>query len=214
MELKYNDKTGNFEAKSTLRNNNHMRTDAGNNRKCHDKWNKIYSTVHKRFRNGCWLITFPLGMWLGCALNFDVVKYRSSFDPLSSLDVIVSFLFFVLLFGGLIGFGLAGFFEYFTKAYWVKKGTTRIIEEKYPLLQSYHDQQMEKIEKDNKLSYTILNCMYVVWPIMIFVCKEIYENLGVVDNVLAIEIIFIVIFSILSSYIVSGIIVCFWRVIN
>ncbi len=82
------------------------------------------------------------------------------------------FLFFVTIWGGLIGFGLAAFVEYFTKSYWVKKETTKIVKDKHPWLQSYHEQQIGKIRKNNEWSYAILNWMYVVWPIMIFVCKE------------------------------------------
>ena len=173
MELQYNDKTGNFEMKSTLRHYSQSRksTQVKNNRNCYAKWTEIYNEVHKRFRNRCWLLTFPLGIWYGIEQVHCIVESRSSWDPLSALEIIVIFLIFVTLWGGLIGFGLAAFVEYFTKSYWVKKEITKIVEYKHPWLQSYHEQQIEKIRKSNEQSYAILNCMYVVWPIMIFVCK-------------------------------------------
>ena len=143
-----------------------------------------------------------------------IVENRSSWDPLSALEIIVMFLFFVTLWGGLIGFGLAAFIEYFTKSYWVKKETTKIVEDKHPWLQSYHEQQIGKIRKNNEWSYAILNCMYVVWPIMIFVCKVVYDNLNVVDNVLVIEILVIATFSTLIAYLVSMIAVAFWKLVN
>ncbi len=96
----------------------------------------------------------------------------------------------------------------------MKKETKKIVEDKHPWLQSYHEQQIEKIKKNNELSYAILNCMYVVWPVMIFVCKVVYDNLNVVDNVLAIEITFIATFSTLIAYLVSMIAVAFWKLVN
>lgn len=216
MELQYNDKTGNFEMKSTLRHYSQSRksTQVKNNRNCYAKWNEIYNEVHKRFRNRCWLLTFPFGIWYGIEQVHCIVESRSSWDPLSALEIIVIFLIFVTLWGGLIGFGLAAFVEYFTKSYWVKKEITKIVEYKHPWLQSYHEQQIEKIRKSNEQSYAILNCMYVVWPIMIFVCKVVYDNLNVVDNVLVIEILFIATFSTLIAYLVSMIAVAFWKLVN
>ena len=213
MELQYNDKTGNFEMKSTLRCYSQSRksTQVKNNRNCYAKWTEIYNEVHKRFRNRCWLLTFPLGIWYGIEQVHCIIESRSSWDPLSALEIIVIFLFFVTLWGGLIGFGLV---EYFTKSYWVKKEITKIVEYKHPWLQSYHEQQIEKIRKSNEQSYAILNCMYVVWPIMIFVCKVVYDNLNVVDNVLVIEILFIATFSTLIAYLVSMIAVAFWKLVN
>ena len=96
----------------------------------------------------------------------------------------------------------------------MKKEITKIVEYKHPWLQSYHEQQIEKIRKSNEQSYAILNCMYVVWPIMIFVCKVVYDNLNVVDNVLVIEILFIATFSTLIAYLVSMIAVAFWKLVN
>lgn len=164
MELQYNDKTGNFETKSTLRHYSQSRksTQVKNNRNCYAKWTEIYNEVHKRFRNRCWLLTFPLGIWFGIEQVHCILENRSSWDPLSALEIIVIFLFFVTIWGGLIGFGLAAFVEYFTKSYWVKKETTKIVEDKHPWLQSYHEQQIGKIRKSNEWSYAILNCMYVV----------------------------------------------------
>lgn len=214
MELQYNDKTGNFEMKSTLRHYSQSRksTQVKNNRNCYAKWTEIYNEVHKRFRNRCWLLTFPLGIWYGIEQVHCIVESRSSWDPLSALEII--FLILVTLWGGLIGFGLAAFVEYFTKSYWVKKEITKIVEYKHPWLQSYHEQQIEKIRKSNEQSYAILNCMYVVWPIMIFVCKVVSDNLNVVDNVLVIEILFIATFSTLIAYLVSMIAVAFWKLVN
>ena len=216
MELQYNDKTGNFEKKSTLRHYSQSRksTQEKNNRNCYAKWAEIYNEAHKRFRNRCWLLTFPLGIWYGIEQVYSIVENRSSWDPLSVLEIIVMFLFFVTLWGGLIGFGLAAFVEYFTKSYWVKKETTKIVKDKHPWLQSYHEQQIGKIRKSNEWSYAILNCMYVVWPIMIFVCKVVYDNLNVVDNVLVIEILVIAVFSTLISYLVSMIAVAFLKLVN
>lgn len=216
MELQYNDKTGNFETKSSLRHYSQSRksTQVKNNRNCYAKWTEIYNEVHKRFRNRCWLLTFPLGIWFGIEQVHCIVENRSSWDPLSALEIIVMFLFFVTLWGGLIGFGLAAFVEYFTKSYWVKKEITKIVKDKHPWLQSYHEQQIGKIRKSNEWSYAILNCMYVVWPIMIFVCKVVYDNLNVVDNVLVIEILVIAVFSTLISYLVSMIAVAFLKLVN
>lgn len=216
MELQYNDKTGNFETKSTLRHYSQSRksSQVKNNRNCYAKWTEIYNEVHKRFRNRCWLLTFPLGIWFGIEQVHCIVENRSSWDPLSALEIIVMFLFFVTLWGGLIGFGLAAFVEYFSKSYWVKKKTTKIVKDKHPWLQSYHEQQIGKIRKSNEWSYAILNCMYVVWPIMIFVCKVVYDNLNVVDNVLVIEILVIAIFSTLIAYLVSMIAVAFLKLVN
>ena len=154
MELQYNDKTGNFETKSSLRHYSQSRksTQVKNNRNCYAKWTEIYNEVHKRFRNRCWLLTFPLGIWYGIEQVHCIVESRSSWDPLSALEIIVMFLFFVALWGGLIGFGLAAFVEYFTKSYWVKKEITKIVEYKHPWLQSYHEQQIEKIRKSNEQS--------------------------------------------------------------
>ena len=216
MELQYNDKTGNFEMKSTLRRYSQSRksTQVKNNRNCYAKWTEIYNEVHKRFRNRCWLLTFPLGIWYGIEQVHCIIESRSSWDPLSALEIIVIFLFFVTLWGGLIGFGLAAFVEYFTKSYWVKKEITKIVEYKHTWLQSYHEKKKKKIRKSNEQSYAILNCMYVVWPIMIFVCKVVYDNLNVVDNVLVIEILFIATFSTLIAYLVSMIAVAFWKLVN
>ena len=216
MELQYNDKTGNFETKSSLRHYSQSRksTPVKNNRNCYAKWTEIYNEVHKRFRNRCWLLTFPLGIWSGIEWIHCIVENRSSWDPLSALEIIVMFLFLVTLWGGLIGFGLAAFVEYFTKSYWVKKETTKIVKDKHPWLQSYHEQQIGKIRKSNEWSYAILNCMYVVWPIMIFVCKVVYDNLNVVDNVLFLEILVIAVYSTLIAYLVSMIAVAFLKLVN
>lgn len=69
------------------------------------------------------------------------------------------------------------FLYWFTKGYFVKQRLQKVIAEEYSWLQDYHQSQIEQ-QKAKKWNNWVLNCLYFIWPIMLFLSNIFLQSIS------------------------------------
>ena len=141
------------------------------NKKLSDKWNELNNDCLDHFLRKCRYFTFPLGLFFGAYMGF------SCSVRLSLFETIMATAFFSIAWGLLIGFMLPWFLYWFTKGYFVKQKLQAVIAEEYSWLQDYHQSQME-LQKAKKWNDYVLNSLYIVWPIMLFLTNRFFLSIS------------------------------------
>ena len=95
----------------------------------------------------------------------------------SLFDTIMATAFFGIVWGLFIGFMLPWFLYWFTKGYFVKQRLQKVIAEEYSWLQDYHQNQIEQ-QKAKKWNNWVLNCLYFIWPIMLFLSNIFLQSIS------------------------------------
>ena len=140
-------------------------------KKLSDKWNELYNDCLNHFLRKCRYFTFPLGLFFGASMGIWCSVRLSLFGT------IMATIFFSIVWGLLIGFMLPWFLYWFTKGYFVKQSLQKMIAEEFSWLQDYHQNQMEQ-QKAKKWNNYVLNCLYFVWPIMLFLTNKFFLNIS------------------------------------
>lgn len=141
------------------------------NKKLSDKWNELNNDCLDHFLRKCRYFTFPLGLFFGAYMGF------SCSVRLSLFETIMATAFFSIVWGLLIGFMLPWFLYWFTKGYFVKQRLQKVIAEEYSWLQDYHQSQIEQ-QKTKKWNNWVLNCLYFIWPIMLFLSNIFLQSIS------------------------------------
>lgn len=141
------------------------------NKKLSDKWNELNNDCLDHFLRKCRYFTFPLGLFFGASMGLCCSESSSLFDT------IMVTAFFVIVWGHFIGFMLPWFLYWFTKGYFVKQRLQKVIAEEYSWLQDYHQSQIEQ-QKAKKWNNWVLNCLYFIWPIMLFLSNIFLQSIS------------------------------------
>lgn len=141
------------------------------NKKLSDKWNELNNDCLDHFLRKCRYFTFPLGLFFGAYMGF------SCSVRLSLFETIMATAFFSIVWGLLIGFMLPWFLYWFTKGYFVKQRLQKIISEEYSWLQDYHLIQLKQ-QKAKQWNNWVLNCLYFIWPIMLFLSNIFLQSIS------------------------------------
>lgn len=141
------------------------------NKKLSDKWNELNNDCLDHFLRKCRYFTFPLGLFFGAYMGF------SCSVRLSLFETIMATAFFSIVWGLLIGFMLPWFLYWFTKGYFVKQRLQKIISEEYSWLQDYHLIQLKQ-QKAKQWNNWVLNCLYFMWPIMLFLSNIFLQSIS------------------------------------
>lgn len=136
-----------------------------------DKWNELYKDFLNHFLRKCRYFTFPLGLFFGASMGLCCSESSSLFDT------IMATAFFGIVWGLFIGFMLPRFLYWFTKGYFVKQRLQKVIAEEYSWLQDYHQSQIEQ-QKTKKWNNWVLNCLYFIWPIMLFLSNIFLQSIS------------------------------------
>lgn len=179
------------------------------NKKLSDKWNELNNDCLDHFLRKCRYFTFPLGLFFGAYMGF-LCSVR-----LSLFETIMATAFFSIVWGLLIGFMLPWFLYWFTKGYFVKQRLQKIISEEYSWLQDYHLIQLKQ-QKAKQLNNWVLNCLYFMWPIGMFLIYKLFRvsNVKISEDAIVLSMWALLVISFVVAWIISMVIAVIIKLIK
>ena len=179
------------------------------NKKLSDKWNELNNDCLDHFLRKCRYFTFPLGLFFGAYMGF------SCSVRLSLFETIMATAFFSIVWGLLIGFMLPWFLYWFTKGYFVKQRLQKIISEEYSWLQDYHLIQLKQ-QKAKQWNNWVLNCLYFMWPIGMFLIYKLFSvsNVKISEDAIVLSMWALLVISFVVAWIISMVIAVIIKLIK
>lgn len=179
------------------------------NKKLSDKWNELNNDCLDHFLRKCRYFTFPLGLFFGAYMGF------SCSVRLSLFETIMATAFSSIVWGLLIGFMLPWFLYWFTKGYFVKQRLQKIISEEYSWLQDYHLIQLKQ-QKAKQWNNWVLNSLYFMWPIGMFLIYKLFSvsNVKISEDAIVLSMWALLVISFVVAWIISMVIAVIIKLIN